>query len=89
MQETKSKNILETEAAFMQDFWEFRKNHYRGGEWDVLVADVNSICGKYKNLYVELMMCLCVADIESRATGSPAHLKHMLEVIRRDYGRKD
>lgn len=85
MQETKSKSTLEIEAEFMSEFWEFRKKYYRGGDWPGVHEDSKALSDKYKNLYVDLMLTLCIADIESRATGRPEHLKHMIEVIRRDY----
>lgn len=89
MQETKSKNTLEIEAEFMSEYWEFRKKYYRGGDWPGVHEDSKKLADKYHNLYVELMLTLCIADIEARNTGKAVHLEHMIDVIRRTYGSKN
>ena len=60
-----------TERSIMNDFWSFRKKYYYGeaendNYWNDLIADADAISRKYKSLYADMLLCVCVTDIENR-----------------------
>ena len=63
-------NEIPDEQSFMTEYWNFRKKYYNGEEhddfWKELVDAAEKISLKYKSLYVDMMLCTCLLDIEIR-----------------------
>jgi len=58
------------EQSFMGEYWNFRKQFYYGEEsdeyWEALVAETDRLSKKYKSVYVDNILIICVNDIEIR-----------------------
>ena len=61
---------FKTERAVMSDYWNFRKKYHSGEDrnefWIELCDEADQISKKYDNLYVDMLLCVCANDIESR-----------------------
>lgn len=69
----------ELEQRMQDDLWKYRIKYFHGEDadeyWIDLCDEADAITRKYNNnIYVQMMLCVCVEDIESRyyaAQGQP------------------
>ena len=65
-----SENDVLAERSLMSDFWNFRKKYHTGKDsddyWLSLIRDADNLSRKYSSLYADMLICVCVTDIENR-----------------------
>lgn len=63
---------IQEEQNFMKDFWNLRKKYHEpeepDGYWEGLMEDIEKISRKYNSLYVDMLLCCCLGDIEIRSS---------------------
>ena len=61
---------LDEERDFMSEFWKFRKKFYTPDTadtyWNSLIDESTVLSNKYHSRYLDMMILVCVDDIEGR-----------------------
>ena len=95
-------NEIPEEQIFMTEYWAFRKKYYNAEEpeefWSEMLSELETISQKHNSLYVDMMLLVCLTDIEvrfMRKAGSKhvspdiKQLKHVLQIYENLRGRYD
>ena len=93
---------IEKESPIQRELWDFRKRYYNAEEpeefWSEMLSELETISQKHNSLYVDMMLLVCLTDIEvrfMRKTGSKhvspdiKQLKHVLQMYENLRGRYD
>lgn len=84
------------EKTIQADLWKFRKNFYHGEDsdayWESIVSESDRISKKHNSLYVDMMLIVCIDDIEYRygnKTNAAEHFDHIVNMLRKNHEHQD